>query len=382
MTESFQIALDQLNFYEWALLVLVVVLFLLKVIYLLFFTGRVAFFKSTSGNAQGSLSLILTVKNEEENLRKNLQSILSYKGANYEVVAIDNYSQDNSLTYILAMKDYNPRLRVSALNEEMRNSVKMAQNIALKAAKHDWVLVIPSSFKTGPDWLTEMVTKLDEQSEVVINYSNIQQNGTFLNMLFRVEFFFQQVQSFGFMLNNSPYVVTEENVAFRKQLFFKSGGYRGKISEPFANLELILNSVIREASAQLNLSPETIILKEEKVSVNRFQELIEKEFRLKSYLSSGKRFLLIIIDWINPLFLPVSALSIFLVPTVWPVVLLLVMVFVIGYLFIIRKIFYHLNERKLFLSSLLVALFLPYFKMLLQVGLNYYRRKKRWNRKK
>jgi glycosyltransferase involved in cell wall biosynthesis len=383
MLKSIQEAMAHLQTMEWALLSLFILIFLLRTIYLILFTGKVAFFKIQPGGQQSPLSLILPVRNEEENLRKNLSRVLAIDNTEFEVMAVDDFSQDNSLPFLTALKEQDSRIGVSALSQETRYSEKMARNIALKASRYNWVMVIPPS-ATGfsPSWLADIAARLDDNSEVVVNYSNAKANGTFFNLLFRVESFFQQIKSYEFTLNGLPFVVSEENVAFQKQKYFEAGGYHGKITEPFANLELVINSFIRKSATRLLLSNKTIVQKDENSSKNRFKELLVKELRLKKNLSFIKRFWLTFLNWLNLLLLPVSACTLFFLPFLLPVIITSLVVFTLGYALIIKKILSRLDERKLFLPSLLFALLLPYLKLFFRTSYSDYGREKRWKGKK
>ncbi|HDR52282.1 MAG TPA: glycosyltransferase, partial [Mariniphaga anaerophila] len=240
MLESFLIAALNMHFAEWAMTGAFVLLFLIRVVYLVFFTGRVAFQKKQAGGEQKPVSLLMTLRNEEDCLRKNMPRLLSMNNVDFEVVAVDDFSHDNSLTVLGAFCANSPRLKVSSLNQETRYSEKLAQNVALKAAQNEWVMVVPPSINQfNEHWLAAVSKNLDEGKDLVVSYSNVQSGKDFIRLLFRVEYFFQQVKSFGFILNGLPYVITEDNAAFRKKKYFEVGGFRGKIAEPFANLELV-----------------------------------------------------------------------------------------------------------------------------------------------
>ena len=142
---------SQLNPIEWGLLGLFVFIFLLRFYYLVFFTGRTLFRsrKEVIANEVATLpiSVIFTVRNEEENLRRILPQLLTIPNVKYEVVAVDDYSLDNTFSVIGAFKQKYSHFRISSLNEETRFSEKLAQNIALKAAKYDWIFAFSCSIR-------------------------------------------------------------------------------------------------------------------------------------------------------------------------------------------------------------------------------------------
>ncbi len=383
MHESNISTLSQLHPGEWIATALLLVLFVLRMAYLLLFYLRVASHKNRAEGDQEPLSLVLALRNEEENLRENLPGLLKIESARYEVVAVDDYSFDNSLVLLGAIRMEHPRLRFSSLNQETRYSEKIARNIALKAALYNWVMVIPPSItKWGTHWPGQISACISEQTGVVVNYSNLLPDGTFYNLLYRVEFFLQQLKSFGSILNGLSYIVTEENVAFKKQGYFEAGGFREKIAEPYAQLELVVNTFVRKKSTCLFLSGDTAFYKKERISKAEWLELLKKEISLIRYLPPLKKFFLVVADWIYPVFLLWSIFMLSLLPVFWPYIVTLMLIHMLGYSFIIKKAVNRVDESKIFLPSLLFAIVLPYFKLVFRLVYNYRRRKRRWKGKK
>ena len=135
----------ELRNHEIVLLSIFGSLFLWRFLYLFLFTGRILFKKKLIVKDTNAIpfSLMLVIRNEESNLRANLPRLLSIENSPLEVVAVDDFSQDNSLIVLGVMRSNSKKLKVSSLNQETRNSAKMAQNIALKAATNEWVIKIP-----------------------------------------------------------------------------------------------------------------------------------------------------------------------------------------------------------------------------------------------
>jgi len=83
------------------------------------------------------VSIIICARNEEENLKKFLPSVLTQDYGDYEVVVVNDCSEDGS--YII-LGDYiakYPHLRVSTITKDPKftHNKKFAQFIGIKAAK-------------------------------------------------------------------------------------------------------------------------------------------------------------------------------------------------------------------------------------------------------
>jgi len=365
------------QWYDWVLLGFFGLLYLLKLLYLFLFTGRILYRRKSAQTNQIPLSLLLTYRNEEENLTNYLPQVLESLNPGSEVVAVDDYSQDNSLSVLGVLRESHSNLKVSALNQETRYSEKMAQNIALKAASNSWVMVIPPSHKVNsPEWLSAISSKINNEKEIIINYSNVKARKGFFQLLYRNERLFQQLKSFGFILNRLSYLSFEENIAFRKEKYFEAGGFGQHIKEHFANLELVLNDFIKKKKTAINFTSETTIQKEMNVSKPDYFELLKKELRIRQNLSFSKRFILFCEKWLTLLFFSFTVFTVIYFMELWPVISGLVLLYIVAFAFIIKISLNRLNERNLFLSSLVYALFIPVWKAGYQVYFQYKSRRR------
>lgn len=360
------------------------VLYLIRIFYLFFFTGRILFRgnKKVDDGNNNPFSLIITVRNEEDNLKNNLPGILSITEVDFEVVVVDDYSQDNSYLVLGLMKERYNRLKISMLNQETRFSIKLAQNIAIKAAKNDWVLITPVSIaKVTPNWLKNMSTVFTNEKNIVLGYSNVLYDKGFFNQLYRIENFYSHAKSVGFILNRIPFVYSEENVAFRKKKYFEMGGYGKNITEPFANLELLINLFIQKTTTTILFNKETSIVKTETINRSDFFDLLKKNIRIEKHLSVAKRLVLAFEEFTQLVFFPVAIVVIILQFELWQIVVGLLAFKLIAYLFIIKITQNRLDERKIFISSLVYYLFMPYFKLLYRWSFNQRSKKQKWRSK-
>lgn len=367
MIQNFQNFYTDLTLTKLVLLSAFGVLFLVRLLYLYIFTGRVLFRKKaknieTDGNP---ISLILTVRNEEDNLKNNLPKILSLDNVDFEMVVVDDFSQDNSYLVLGLLRDRYKRLTISTLNQETKYSVKLAQNIAIKASKNQWVLNVPVSLaEVDDEWLNSFSQVIVDDKNVVIGYSTVAKNKGFFNLLTRIENYFSYIKSAGYILNRIPFVYSEENIAFKKEKYFEIGGYGQKVTEHYANLELVINSFIKKKNTTVLFNKESLIRKTEIVKRADYFEILKKNIRIESNLSPTKRVILFLDELAKLLFLPTAALVIVLLPELWIVFASLLGFIFASYLFIIKITQNRLNERKIFIPSLVYSFLMPYYKIL------------------
>jgi hypothetical protein len=167
-------------------------------------------------------------------------------------------------------------------------------------------------------------------------------------------------------------------VAFQKKKYFELGGHGLKISEQYANLELLINFFIRKKSTTILFQSETAIKKTEELIWNDYLDILKKNLRIEKHLSARKKAVLAFDETTKILFVPaIIAVLIFLFE-LWPIIAGLLFIMVASRLVIIKLTQKRLNERKIFLSSLLYDLIVPYFKLFYRWYFNNRREKQKW----
>ena len=359
-----------------------VALFVIRFTYLFLFTGRILFRKNIKQTTTTPVSLIYTVRNEEVRLKNNLAPVLSINDCDFEVIVVDDFSQDNSFQVLGMLRGRSDRLKVSTLFQETRFSTKMAQNLALKAARYDWVMTVPISYENATsEWISGISSALDNNDTVVLSYCSAHRSKGFVNQIYRIENFLSFTKSIGYILNNFPFVYSEENVAFQKKKYFEIGGHGLKISEPYANLELLINFFIRKKTTAILFRSETAIKKTEDFVWNDFLDILKKSFRIEKHLTASKKSVLAFDELTKMLFPPVAIVAIVFLFDLWPLFAVLLFVMFSARLFIIKIAQNRLNERKIFISSLVYDLIVPYFKLFYRWYFNNRSQKQKWKMK-
>lgn len=358
--------------------------FFIRFLYLFVFTGRLVFTKKAkagTGNG-GNISLLVVFRNEENNLTKNISKILEKESNDFEVVAVDDFSQDRSLTILGVMRTKHKKLKVSSLNQETRYSTKMALNLALKAATNDWVLHLPVTTSEFTEHWPESVTAgAEDKNQAIISYSNVLKNKGTYNLLYRTENYFQFLKSVSYTCNRLAFVYNDENVAFRKEKYFELGGFGKHINEPYANLELIINSFIRKKNSLIFFDHQHSIRKDEKITSSVFHELLNRSFRIEKKLSFGKKAMLFL-DRVSGMLYPlVIALSAILIPVLWPVFALIVFIHFITYLVFLKVTQSRLKENGIFFFSIFYDSVMPWLKIVYRWYFGQRSRKMLWRSK-
>jgi glycosyltransferase involved in cell wall biosynthesis len=372
--------LQTLTLVDYSLIGAVVFIWLFRLIFDIVLYGRLAFRKvAPAGSSSLPVTVFIVERNEEDRLRSNLPGWLQMGYPHYEVLVVDDFSEDNSTAALALLKNNFSRLRFTALSQETRYSDKLARNLALKAASHEMVVMIhPAMVPPDFHWLPGLSAAVSHGKDVVIGYCNLIPKQDFLNKFYRAESFFQQIESMACSITRMPYVTAEENVTFRKSAYFDMGGLAGKIREEYLNLEMVVNEIVKPKNVAVLPVGNLALRKDIEVDRSMLNDLFNKSFRLRNYLKYGTRFFLGFSRLTSILLLPALLLIIIFYPGLVWVVTSLVAIKSIIYTFIIKRLQKRLHEPKLFVTSLLYAIVAPYYRSVAQWRFNQLRKNRKW----
>ncbi|WP_423129275.1 glycosyltransferase [Gaoshiqia sp. Z1-71] len=301
----------------------------------------------------------MSVRNNEERIGALLTKLLSLDYQDYEVVVIDDFSEDETLSVIGALARQYPKLKFSSLNQEIRFSEKIAINLALKAAKSPWMVFIdPETELLDPQYLRKLNDYLGDEQAIVLNYVGYLPQRKFYNTICRVEKVYAFMTSAAYSLTGLPLFFQQSNVLFNKQIYFALDGFKGKMNAHYANLELIFN---RSAKKKVLVSVDQETRLQERAGVRRsdFADLIQKRILTWLHLDGAKKTLLFVEELSKVLF--VIGLAWVMVDNVqdWWVYSIPVLILIVLHWILIKTMLNLLNERKILLSSLTYVFIKP-----------------------
>jgi glycosyltransferase involved in cell wall biosynthesis len=107
------------------------------------------------------VSLICTVLNEGESVRRLMDSLVAQTRPADEVVIVDGGSADNTVTVI---QEYTDRLPLRVLVEPGAN-ISRGRNVAIRAATGDVIASTDAGVQLEPEWLEKLVASLMANGE-------------------------------------------------------------------------------------------------------------------------------------------------------------------------------------------------------------------------
>jgi glycosyltransferase involved in cell wall biosynthesis len=201
----------------------------IQLFYYLFFYLAVYVVKPSCANTKiQPVSVIICARNEAENLRNFLPAVLEQDYPDYEVIVVNDCSEDNSYDVLGKYLMQYPHLRISNVNKDPKftHNKKFAQFIGIKAAKNDILLFTDADCQPESDkWLERMCSHFDDKTTFVLGYGGYLNEKGFLNKYIRYDSMTIAMQYLGMAIRGIPYMGVGRNLAYCRSVFFTNKGY-------------------------------------------------------------------------------------------------------------------------------------------------------------
>jgi len=177
------------------------------------------------------LSIIVCAKNEEENLKSLLPSLVDQNYPELEIVLIDDDSSDATLEMMRSFEKQNAlsniSIRVIPIEKGRSKGKKYALTQGILASKNEVLLFTDADCKPASnDWAQQMSQYFSNDVSLILGYGAYKKiPGSFLNKLIRFETLMTAVQYFSYALKGKAYMGVGRNIAYKKDAFLKADGF-------------------------------------------------------------------------------------------------------------------------------------------------------------
>lgn len=184
-------------------------------------------------------SIIIPFRNESANLPDLLYSLsnLKYPKSLFEILMVNDESEDNSVDLCLQFKRSHPNLNFTVLNtQRATNSPKKDALItAIDSSRFEYILTTDADCAVPTSWLQDFNEKIIETNANLIAgpvsfFAANSSRERFLNYLAAfqdLDFMSLQAAGIGGFGLNRPFMCNGANMCYKKESFLEANGYHG-----------------------------------------------------------------------------------------------------------------------------------------------------------
>jgi len=303
-------------------LVLIIIFILLLAHYIFFLMKIFSGLKKLKPSASTSIpeefiSVIIPFRNEEKNILANLKSFEAqdYPKEKFEVIYINDSSEDNSLNFLLDNK-ITDNIKVLSVPEEFSKNAhkKRAVRYGIEHSSGTIIVTTDADCVHKRKWLSSLVNNLDEATGFVSGPVEFIDAATFFSKIQKLEFAGLITTGAGLIGAGSPTICNAANIAYRKKVFDEVGGFKNQMDLSSGDDELLMQKIAKDTNYKVRFS----IDKNSIVKTHSNKNITEFYHQRKRWASKGLfygdrnliiKLVLIYLFYIGLVFQPVLAIT-------------------------------------------------------------------------
>lgn len=206
------------------------------------------------------ISVVISARNEEDNLFKLLPVILNQDYPEFEVVVVNHQSTDDSKYILQAYQQDFPNLKVIHLekSKHLKNGKKLPLTIGIKGTKYEHLLLTDADCKpNSKHWIKEMAQQFSKEKEIVLGYGPYLKEKGLLNRLIRLDTVMIAMHYLGYAKAKLPYMGVGRNMAYTRTIFEKNSGFKSHYAIQSGDDDLFIQEVAKGNNYTICLNEET-----------------------------------------------------------------------------------------------------------------------------
>ena len=185
-------------------------------------------------NIQAHVSVVIAARNEAQYLSPLISSILSQDYSKFELIIVNDRSNDGSKDILNELALSDARLSITHVSELPKgwNGKKHALHLGIEAAQYEIILLTDADcFPNSNRWIKEMASCFSPETDFVLGFSPYKKEKGLLNQFIQFETLLTAIQYLSFAIKGKPYMGVGRNLAYRKSVFQKHSfsGYEDKM---------------------------------------------------------------------------------------------------------------------------------------------------------
>jgi len=208
------------------------------------------------------VSLVICARSEARALEALVPMLMEQDHREFEVVVVNDRSEDDTWELLQVMKPLHPRLRPVNIqaDEKFNYGKKLALGVGVRAAKYPNVLLTDADcVPASKDWISLMCAGFDKGKQIVVGHSPYAYQPGIANVLERYDGTMKTIQYMSFAMAGFPYMGVGRNLGYTGELFFHSKGAKRHGHLMSGDDDLFINEVARANNTAVVAVPDSFM---------------------------------------------------------------------------------------------------------------------------
>lgn len=202
----------------------------------------------TNTYSKTRVSIIIAARNEADRIVDLLNDLenQSYSKDDYEVIVIDDFSEDNTSSIVSEFAGRSDMmLTIQSVNPEYGSGKKAAIRTALEFAKGELIITTDADCQMGKNWLSTVVAFYRTQRlKMVIGPVALRAGNSLFSNMQSIEFASLIGSGAASFKLDIPSMCNGANLAFSKDVFFEVNGYNDNMHLASGDDEFLMHKVV------------------------------------------------------------------------------------------------------------------------------------------
>lgn len=182
-----------------------------------------------NGGNEPFISVVIAARNEAGRISPTLDSLtrLDYPQDRYEIIFVDDASEDNTADLIQTYSDSYPNwylIRLQQKSSELQGKKKALQE-AIKISKGEFIFTTDADCIVPPGWLRNMSDYFDTDTVMVLGHSPLKTARGFVGKFLKFDNLFSAIVAAAPLKLGFPHTSVGRNLSYKKDSYKQAGGY-------------------------------------------------------------------------------------------------------------------------------------------------------------
>ncbi|MBQ8097971.1 MAG: glycosyltransferase [Bacteroidaceae bacterium] len=253
--------------------------------------GKHFLYLPTEMGGEEFLSVVVVATGDDQALQQHLEWFATQSYAHYEVVVVYDVARLDVAEVVGIMENKYGHVRHTFMPESVQgvSKQKLAFTLGIRSAKSQWVVLLTSdNVPAGRDWLSYMAKAVSDDYDMVLSYSNYENDGSLDASRWTLDRILRQLRYFHAAASRSKGRAVGgflSGMMLRKQAFTDGRGFASGLHQHGGEDLLLADGLAREGRTTVLLHPEATIAVQLPQYVGDWEKQRLQSLRSTRYLS-------------------------------------------------------------------------------------------------